>query len=229
MRNVVILLVEGRRAGPDSLAEALQKTGCRVCVAHTGSATFQWIGENGHPDLIVFDASTLRTSGVRICRRLRRILDNTPILHSRAENAPHDDSLQADVYLKRPFTSRKLLNRLRILLPADKSKEQIIYCGRLTLYPDKRTVEVDGQGEFSLTPKLAQLLEEFMRHPEQLVTRRQLMQNVWQTDYVGDTRTLDVHIRWVREYIETDPGNPKLLQTVRGQGYIFHPSHLERE
>jgi DNA-binding response OmpR family regulator len=72
-----------------------------------------------------------------------------------------------------------------------------------------------------LTPKQAQLLEEFVRYPNQVVSRRQLMQNVWRTDYIGDTRTLDVHIRWVREIIEEDPAQPKLLRTVRGKGYIF--------
>jgi two-component system phosphate regulon response regulator PhoB len=72
-----------------------------------------------------------------------------------------------------------------------------------------------------LTPKLAQLLEEFIRHPNELVTRRQLMLNVWKTEYIGDTRTLDVHIRWVREQIEENPTKPQLLRTIRGKGYIF--------
>jgi DNA-binding response OmpR family regulator len=72
-----------------------------------------------------------------------------------------------------------------------------------------------------LTPKLALLLETFIRHPNELLTRRQLMQSVWQTDFVGDTRTLDVHIRWVRECIEDDPSKPQLLKTIRGQGYLL--------
>ena len=78
-----------------------------------------------------------------------------------------------------------------------------------------------GQGEQRLTPKLAALLEEFLRHAGVLVTRRQFMHDVWHTDYIGDTRTLDVHIRWVRELIEEDPSDPRLLKTVRGQGFVL--------
>ena len=89
------------------------------------------------------------------------------------------------------------------------------------LYRSKRAVDVKEKGEQRLTPKLAQLLEEFLRHPNELVSRRQLMQNVWHTDYVGDTRTLDVHVRWVRECIENDPSNPVLLRTIRGKGFIL--------
>ena len=132
-----------------------------------------------------------------------------------------DRSTEADVYLQLPFTPRKLLNRVRALLPVDQVKEEIVRYGSISLYRTKRSVEVNGQGESLLTPKLADLLEEFIRHPNEVVTRRQLMIDVWKTDYIGDTRTLDVHIRWMRELIEEDPAKPTLLKTVRGKGYIF--------
>jgi two-component system phosphate regulon response regulator PhoB len=132
-----------------------------------------------------------------------------------------DRAAGADVYLERPYSPRKLLNRARALLPADSAKEEIVRFGDITLFRIKRSVDVAGRGEFTLTPKLVLLLETFIRHPNELLTRRQLMQSVWQTDFVGDTRTLDVHIRWVRECIEADPSNPQLLRTVRGQGYIL--------
>jgi DNA-binding response OmpR family regulator len=127
----------------------------------------------------------------------------------------------ADVYLEQPFTGRKLLNRVRDLLPVDLNQEEIIRFGGILFYRSKRAVETVDKGEQRLTPKLALLLEEFLRHPNELVSRRQLMRNVWQTDYVGDTRTLDVHMRWVRECIEEDPSNPTFLRTVRGKGFIL--------
>lgn len=142
-------------------------------------------------------------------------------LFTLSEGQDEDISAEADVYLQLPFTPRKLLNRVKALLPADEMNEEVVRYGCVVLYRSKRSVEVNGQGENQLTPKLASLLEEFIRHPNQLVTRKQLMQQVWKTDYVGDTRTLDVHIRWMRELIEENPARPLLLKTVRGRGYIL--------
>jgi DNA-binding response OmpR family regulator len=212
--------VEGQSAGRESLAAMLQKTSYNTFIVHTGAEALEWV-ESHEPDLIIFDASTMRSNGVRNCQRLRRVANHTPIIHSRAAGEEEDRSAGADVYLERPYSSRKLLNRARALLPADSAKEEIVRYGDITLFRVKRSVDVAGRGEFTLTPKLALLLETFIRHPNELLTRRQLMQFVWQTDFVGDTRTLDVHIRWVRECIETDPSNPRLLKTVRGQGYML--------
>jgi len=220
MREATILLVEGRGASAHSLAPALRKASYTLNVVHTGAGALETIAEC-EPDLVVFDASTMRSSGTRTCKRLRRALPDTPIIHSREAGAMEDRRAEADVYLARPFTPRKLLNRVRVLLPADDHKEEIIRCGNLTFYRSKRSVDVAGQGEHRLTPKLARLLEELIRHSDEVVSRRQLMRNVWNTDYVGDTRTLDVHIRWIRESIEVNPARPKLLRTVRGKGYVF--------
>jgi len=216
-----LLLVEGRGIGSQSLSEALQKAGYHLKVVHTGKSALQW-GEEHRPDLVIFDAASMRSSGARSCRRLRRVLSETPIIHTRADGEAEDRTAEADVYLEHPFTARKLLNRIRALLPANDSDEEVVRYGTLTIYLSKPSVDVAGQGEKRLTPKLAQLLQEFIRHPNEIVSRRQLMQNVWKTDYVGDTRTLDVHIRWVREIIEVNPASPKLLRTVRGQGYILN-------
>ncbi|MCB8921815.1 MAG: response regulator transcription factor [Ardenticatenaceae bacterium] len=226
MQETAILLVEGKQAGTASLAFALEKAGYQFRAVNTGSSAFQWIEEHGIPNLVIFDSSAMRSSGTRTCRRLRRIVNDSPIIHCRAAGVPEDGQAEADIYLEHPFTARKLLNRVRALLPADAKKEEIIRCGHLTIYCSKRSVEVGSRGEQRLTPKLLQLLVEFIRHPEVVIDRRQLMQNVWKTDYIGDTRTLDVHIRWVRECIEEDPAKPKLLRTVRGKGYIFRPSLL---
>ncbi len=218
----LVLLVEGHTAGRDSLRPMLLKPGYEVMVVHTGAEALDWVqGQDKAPDLIVFDASTMRSNGVRNCRRLRRSVQLIPIIHSRANGEEEDRSAGADVYLERPYSARKLLNRTRALLPADSSREEIVRYGDITFFRSKRSVGVAGKGEFTLTPKLALLLETFIRQPGALLTRRQLMQTVWQTNFVGDTRTLDVHIRWIRECIENDPSQPILLRTVRGKGYLL--------
>ncbi|MFQ5401072.1 MAG: response regulator transcription factor [Anaerolineae bacterium] len=221
MQEAAILLVEGRNAGSGSHVPALEKAGYNLVVVHTGTAALAAI-EQCMPDLVVLDASSMRSNGVRTCRRIRRSLGEIPLIHCRTAEMELDRMAEADVYLQMPFTSRKLLNRIRALLPADDLAEEIVRCGLITLYRSKRSVEVEGQGERKLTPKLSRLLEEFIRHPNEIISRRQLMQNVWKTDYVGDTRTLDVHIRWMREVIEENPAKPQLLKTVRGKGYIFN-------
>ena len=216
----LVLLVEGQNAGRDSLRPMLLKAGYEITIVNTGAEALDWLQDRA-PNLIVFDASTMRSNGVRNCRRLRRFAEFIPIIHSRAAGEEEDRSAEADVYLERPFSARKLLNRTRALLPADSSREEIIRYGNITLFRNKRSVGVVGKGEFTLTPKLALLLETFIRQPGVLLTRRQLMLTVWQTDFVGDTRTLDVHIRWIRECIEDVPGQPELLKTHRGQGYVL--------
>ena len=230
MQEAVILLVEAERAGSDSMAHALTKAGYELKIANTGTAAYSLV-QICAPDLVVFDASSMRSSGSRSCHRLRRELGNDiPIIHSRASGEMEDPAAEADVYLEHPYTARKLLNRVRALLPADDVNGEVVRCGPITLYLSKPSVEVPGKNECRLTPKLANLLEEFVRHPNEIISRRQLMQNVWHTDYIGDTRTLDVHIRWMREIIEVDPAKPDLLKTVRGKGYVFCiPPRVESE
>ncbi|MFN2138463.1 MAG: response regulator transcription factor [Candidatus Promineifilaceae bacterium] len=213
-----ILLVEGQREPELSLANPLANAGFHVTSFRSGREAVNWSQEH-QPELVILDASSMRSSGVRIIQRLRGILPDTPIIYCRAQDVREHPQAAADVYLEQPFTGRKLLNRVRDLLPADPREEEIVCFGSLKYYRGKRAVEVPGRGEQRLTPKLANLLEEFLLNPGQLVTRKQLMKNVWKTNYVGDTRTLDVHIRWVRECIEKDPSNPELLITKRGKGF----------
>ncbi|MCP4363042.1 MAG: response regulator transcription factor [Chloroflexi bacterium] len=219
--TAMILLVEGKKPGNGSFAPALEKANYTISSVHTGAAALASVARST-PDLVVFDASSMRSSGTRTCRRLRRVLNATPLIHVRSETQKLDNSAEADVYLQLPFTPRKLLNRVRALLPVDVIKEEIVRYGCISLYRSKGSVEINCHGKNQLTPKLAQLLEEFVRHPHQVVTRRQLMHNVWKTDYVGDTRTLDVHIHWMRELIEKNPAKPLFLKTVRGRGYILY-------
>lgn len=220
MRAATLLLVEGKNAGGGSLAPALLKANFDLKVVETGSEAMTWLSTN-RPDIVVVDASSMRSSGIRTCRRLRKKLGDTPIIHCRKEGQIEDRSAEADIYLVQPFTSRKLLNRIRTLLPADDLKEEIVRAGNLTFFVSKRSIDVAGHGESRLTPKLAALLTEFLCHPNEIIGRHHLMEKVWETDYFGDTRTLDVHIRWMREIIEDNPARPKFLKTVRGVGYIF--------
>ncbi|MFZ0548453.1 MAG: response regulator transcription factor [Candidatus Promineifilaceae bacterium] len=220
MREATVLLIEGKRAGNNTLSTSLAKEGLHLCIFNTGNAAYTWAAKHA-VEIVVFDASTMRSNGVRSCRRLRSVLPDTPIIHCREEGELEDRSAEADIYLERPFTARKVLNRIRTLLPTDDWKEEIARAGDLTFYPTKRSIDVNGQGEQRLTPKLASLLNVFLRNPNEILPREMLMRDVWDTDFMGDTRTLDVHIRWVREVIEKDPANPVLLKTVRGKGYIF--------
>lgn len=216
----VILLIEGQKESDSSLAHPLRNAGFEIVSFTSGREALTWIQDKA-PELIVLDASSMRSTGVRISRRLRGILPETPIVYCRAQDVLEEPTATADVYLEQPFTGRKLLNRVKDLMPPDPDREEIVRYGDLSYYRGKRAVEVKGLGEQRLTPKLAQLLEEFLRNPGEIVTRRHLMRNVWHTDYVGDTRTLDVHIRWIRECIERDPSNPEILVTLRGEGFIL--------
>jgi DNA-binding response OmpR family regulator len=202
------------------MAPALADVGLLVAIVHSGSGAMQWI-EKEVPDLIVFDASTMRSNGARTCKRLRKTLPQVPIIHCCKASTADDRYIEAEVHLAKPFTPRKLLNRIWTLLPADDLDEEIVRLGPITLFCDKRSVDVAGRGEHRVTPKMASLLEQFLRQPNQIIGRHTLMEEVWNTSYFGDTRTLDVHIRWLREIIEQDPSSPKLLRTVRGVGYIL--------
>lgn len=227
MPATIILLVEHLKAGSASLAPALTHAGYHVSVVHSGRGALSRVATE-HPHLIVYDASLMRSTGVRTCRTLRRRLNDVPVIHCRAAEQEVDETAEdAHIYLRHPFTPRKLLNRVKALLPAMDDEERILRANGLVLYRDKGAVDVRGQGDQMLTPKMLRLLEEFMSHPGEVLTRRQLMQNVWKTNYVGDTRTLDVHVRWLRRLIEEDPTHPRRLLTVRGQGYIFHTAPLE--
>lgn len=220
MQPAQILLVEGTRAGHESWATAIRKAGFEVTTAANGTEAIACLDQLT-PDVLIFEASTMRSNGVRTCRRFSRQLPDTPIIHCRAAGQPFDQSAAADVYLVHPFTSRKLLNRIRMVLPANDSEDQIMRLGHLTFYMGKRAVRVGDGSEIPLTPKQAGLLYVFMRQPNVVIGRPQLMRDVWKTDYMGDTRTLDVHIRWLREIIEENPAKPRYLKTVRGKGYIL--------
>ncbi len=215
-----MLLVEGRRAIPTPLATAIMKAGYPVEIVHTGKDAIALIMQKV-PSILIYDTTGMRSMGGRICSRIHEEWPSLPIIHCRAANKSLSPSVEVDVRLQHPFTPRKVINRMRKLLPATDGEDEILRVGDITLYRGKIAVHIVGRGEFALTPKLLDLLEIFLKNPNQIVTRPALMKRVWKTDYVGDTRTLDVHIRWLREVLEDNPAKPTRLRTKRGKGYIL--------
>jgi DNA-binding response OmpR family regulator len=215
MATAKILLMESERANAQSYAPALEKRGYAVTVDHNTSAALKRV-QTLRPEVVVLDASSLKTSGERICHRLRALVDGLPIvLVVDKKNLPSPEC-EASVTLVTPFTPRKLLNSVARLLPGDESA--CLQVGPIKLNLSLRRIQCGGREE-RVTPKQAKLLEMFLRAPGQLLTRKAIIKHVWDTDYTGDTRTLDVHMSWLRGVIEADPRKPRYLKTVRGEGY----------
>jgi len=210
-----ILWIEGKRANSPSFVSALRKKDHKVEVVPTGGSALELLLEFD-PDLVVINAPSLRTSGKRICRELREKLKDLPIvlIVDAKQEIPEDAC--ANVVLKLPFTARKLLNRINPLLPSD--EEKLLHVGRFRLDLDRKKVRHQGK-EARLTPRLAKLLQILLQHPGEVVEREHLFRQVWNTEYMGDTRTLDVHISWLRQAIEENPRRPVYLKTIRGVGY----------
>lgn len=215
MASARLLLIEGERSPTSLFAEALQNKGYTVVVEHNAHNALKK-AHSFSPDVIILDVSSLKTSGTRICRTLRLESNGTPILVIADKKNHPADNCGASLTLMKPFTPRKLLNGVSRLLPADDSND--LQVGPIRLNVAQRRVKCGGREE-KITPKQARLLEFFMRHPGEMLTRKVLIKQVWDTDYIGDTRTLDVHISWLRHVIEPNPPKPRYLKTIRGQGY----------
>ncbi len=215
MVNVKVLLLESGRVNASSFAPALEKRGYTVIIAHNIREALQQT-RSIQPGIVILNAASLKVSGIRLCRQLRASLNNTPILLVVDNRHEPDPLCGASVVLTLPFTPRKLLNHVARLLPGDESA--CLQAGPIKLDLARQRVICSGRAE-RVTHKQAKLLEMFLRAPGQLVTRAAILKRVWDTDYLGDTRTLDVHISWLRRVIEPNPRKPRYLQTVRGMGY----------
>jgi DNA-binding response OmpR family regulator len=214
--KVRILWVEGKRAESPPFAPNLRKKGYLVEVVSTGSEALTRL-KDYDPDLIVVNAASMRTTGKRICQSLSDKSNGVQVvIISSPENLKQAEDGCANVSLALPFTTRKLLNRITPLLPGD--EEQILHVGPIRLFLDRKLVRCQGR-EATLTPRLAHLLRVFMEHPGEALEREQLFKEVWNTNYTVDTRTLDVHISWLRQAIEEDPRKPRFIKTMRGLGY----------
>lgn len=210
-----ILWIEGNRVEGPSFIPSLRKKGYLVDVASTGSEALSLLSK-GDPDLIVLHAASMRSSGKRICRSLAEKSSGTPIIVIASADHPANDITGAKTVLTLPFTSRKLLNRIVPLLPSDGGS--LLHVGPIRLDLERKQLRCQGR-ETKLTPRLVYLLKIFMKHPGEVMERERLFREVWSTEYTEDTRTLDVHISWLRRALEEDPRNPRYLKTVRGVGY----------
>ena len=214
MTDAIILIIEGQHAEIPSFATDLQKKGFDVDTAKSGKDAVSRLNKIA-PDLVVVNAASLRSTGIRICQTLREKNSKLPIILILEEGKVISKD-SADVILNLPFTVQKLSNRIKPLLPSD--GKNVIQAGPIQLDTERRRVRCLSKST-KLTPRLVSLLQTLMEHHGEVVEREFLFKKVWETDYTGDTRTLDVHISWLRRAIELDPQKPKFLKTIRGAGY----------
>ena len=212
--DATVLIIEGRHADFPSFTIPLQKKEFDVRVAKSGSQALALLRDID-PDVLVVNAASLRSSGVRICKSIQEHDAELPIILIIDPEKEVDEDT-ATVILKHPFTIQKLTNRIKPLLPGE--GENLLHVGAIRLDLDRNRVRSLGQNT-RLTPRLVVLLQALMKRPGEVIEREELFKQVWDTEYTGDTRTLDVHISWLRRAIEPDPTKPKLLRTIRGVGY----------
>jgi DNA-binding response OmpR family regulator len=222
-----ILVVDDETTLRETLVEALEVEGYRAIPAADGREALARFRAD-HPDLVLLDLMLPELSGVEVCR-IMRAESAVPIIMLTAKDSEVDKvvglELGADDYVTKPFSLRELTARIRAIF---RRAEQV--AGAETPSPvDLGRVQVDLAGHrilrdgetLPVKPKAFDLLAFLMRHPGQVFTRDQLLEHVWGYDYAGETRTVDVHVHWLRSEIEEDAGAPRFLHTVRGVGYVF--------
>ncbi len=222
----LILVVDDEPTLRETLAEALEGDGFRVITAADGREALLRFREH-RPDLVVLDLMLPELSGVEVCRILRQEA-GVPILMLTAKSSEIDKvlglELGADDYVTKPFSLRELIARIHAVL---RRTEQPAVEGPTTVSVGDVTVDLAGHrllrdgDPVPVKPKVFELLAFLLRHPGQVFSREQLLRDVWGYDYAGETRTVDVHVHWLRTAIEPDPTTPSLIQTVRGVGYVF--------
>ena len=227
-----ILVVEDEPTLRETLAEALETDGYRVITAADGRAALARFRTES-PDLILLDLMLPELSGIEVCR-IVRAESGVPIVMLTAKDSEVDKvvglELGADDYVTKPFSLRELSARIRALF---RRSEQIA-SSEASRIVDLGPVQVDLAGHRLLRdgrpvpvkPKAFELLAFLVRNPGQVFTRDQLLERVWGYDYAGETRTVDVHVHWLRSEIEADPSAPVFVQTVRGVGYVFRRPEL---
>ncbi len=210
-----VIWIEGARTANPSFVPALRKKGLHIEVVPSGSAALALI-DIINPHFIIINAASFRSSGIRVCRTLRMSAESLPIIVIENPDHPFTDKTIPNVILSLPFTSRKLVNRIKLFVPAE--GKNVLKAGPIQLDMERKHVICEDR-EAQLNPRLTSLLQTLMEHVGDVVLREELFRHVWRTEYTGDTRTLDVHISWLRRAIEENPRQPNYLKTIRGVGY----------
>jgi two-component system response regulator RegX3 len=221
-----VLVVEDEESFSEPLSYMLRREGFEVAVAATGPDALSEFDRSG-ADLVLLDLMLPGLSGTEVCRTLRQ-RSNVPVIMLTARDAEIDKvvglELGADDYVTKPFSSRELVARIRAVLRRRGEPEELVpsalEAGPVRMDVDRHVVTVNG-GQVPMPLKEFDLLELLLRNAGRVLTRGQLIDRVWGADYVGDTKTLDVHVKRLRAKIEPDPSNPRFLVTVRGLGYKF--------
>jgi two-component system response regulator RegX3 len=224
-----ILVVEDEESFSDALGYMLRREGFEVAIAATGPDGLEEFDRAG-ADLVLLDLMLPGLSGLEVCRALRQ-RSEVPVIMLTAKDSEVDKvvglEIGADDYVTKPFSARELVARIRAVLRRRGNEPEdlvtsILECGPVRMDVDRHVVSVNG-GNVPMPLKEFELLEFLLRNAGRVLTRGQLIDRIWGSDYVGDTKTLDVHVKRLRAKIEPSPSDPRYLLTVRGLGYKFEP------
>ncbi len=228
MQQPLVLVVEDEPSFVDALSIGLGREGFRIEVAADGAEALQRF-DSVRPDLVLLDVMLPKVSGIDVCRQLRK-RSQVPIIMVTAKGAEIDTvvglEVGADDYVTKPYRMRELVARMRAVMrrtPAPAGNDEIeglITVADVSLDPEEHRVTIAGE-EVSLPLKEFELLHVLLANGGRVLPRETLIDRVWGTDYVGDTKTLDVHIKRLRSKLEPDPANPSRIITIRGLGYKY--------